>query len=149
MRQARWEVRSQVAGVFGGLGSRGRKEVRARRRELVRVVRDVYGALWLRPRGAERRVVRARFDARAARALLGSRLGPRDSAFVRTTKRVVELDVDAADPRRAAAEVAIAARVGRGARRLRVRHRATLWLERDDGRWRVIGFDARERSTKA
>lgn len=146
--QARWEVTSDVSGRFGDLGPRARKELRARRRELVRVVREVYAAAWLRPR-AERRVVRARFGRRAARAFLESRLGPPDDERVRTTRRVLELDVAADDPRRGAARVAIVARVGDHARGRRVRHRATLWLERHDGRWRVIAFDALERSIEA
>ena len=146
IRQAPWRITAFRAGAPGPLARPERRLIDARVPELRALVRTVYGALFLEP---ERRVpvIRNHFAAPARRAIARlQRLGaPRGAQRVQTLARRARVGISTPSARRAVASVTVRAR-GRVRRTaFHERHEATLWLERDGGRWSVVAFEVRER----
>jgi hypothetical protein len=147
-RQASWDIRAYPAGLLGKLHKREKEQLKDQRKKLSTILKDTYDALFLRPRSTGR-VVRRWFSPRSAHALLKSRIGPPGgTAKLRTTRRVATIGIQAPSARRAAARVRVQARLLKGDRYLRLRHRSTLWLERVEGKWTVIAFDVEQKEIK-
>jgi hypothetical protein len=148
--QAKWEVRTFPAGGagVGKLSKREKASVNAQRERLSIFVRDVFDALFLTPTEL-RPVLKQRFTAAAASSLLDSRIGlPDQTTKVQIKKRSARVGVHVDSARRAAARVAIAGTGMNRGRKVRFSHKATLWLERAKGTWRVIGFDVKQNARR-
>jgi ketosteroid isomerase-like protein len=112
-------------------------------RRATQAIKNVYNALLLDPPSAER-VIKAHFEAGSAQAFLHVR--PRISVHisrVRTTDRRIRIGVDASSARRAVATVSVSFKGKRDSKRLKVKQRATLWLERVHDSWKVVAWRAR------
>ncbi|MFN2489061.1 MAG: hypothetical protein ABR529_04860 [Actinomycetota bacterium] len=145
IEQSPWRIHAFPAGVVGGITKKQRSRVRAQKPELGDLVRNIYDALLLQPRGM-RSVLRGLFTPRAGRAFAARSIGvPAGATKVKTLKRDARIGIDSSGARRAVASIEIAV-AGRARKRsFRVRHEATLWLARTKGKWRVISFDVRQR----
>jgi hypothetical protein len=146
LEQASWKIRSFAAGGPGRITKRDRRDAKRHADRIAGLVRHVYDALFLSPRD-KKRVLKARFTRRAARALYEARrIGlPARADNVKTLARAARIGVDASSHRNAVVTVTLRARGVVGARSFRVRHRSILWLQRAGGRWNVIAFDASQR----
>ena len=145
--QARWDVRTYPAGALGRISNKDKKVVAAQRSEIAAVVTQLYDALFLHP---ERRAEVADRVAMgpAGQAIRSSDAGlPTEVTDVKTLKRSAEIGVEV-DGGHAAASVEVRAKGVIDGRPVKALHTATLWLERADGRWRVIGFDFDQRRLK-
>lgn len=139
VKQPPWRMTVHPAGLTRP-HRRVLKRFRHARPALVAAIKDVYDTLFLRPEDRAA-VLESRFTERAARALKRTRAGlPKGATGVRIATRRARVGIQVPGLSRAAASV----RVGLTAqanKRIRLAHRATLWLERRRGGWRVIGFD--------
>jgi len=122
----------------------GRAAFKKQSDQLRTVVRSVYTAL-LNDRGTPRSKVLARFDRRAGRAFLRSSSAGSKGRVVRIHDRRARIGLDPASNRHAAARVRLALTQVKKPRKLRIEHRATLWLQRSRAGWRVIAFELDER----
>jgi hypothetical protein len=145
IKQARWSFDVRPSAVLAKrLRKRDRKRLMKQRGPLKRTVKDVYDALFLDP-GAARGIIARRFVGNASRAFLRTNAGVGPSAtHVKTLKRTAAIGIDANSGRRAAARVFIRARALVDAKKVKVSHRSTLWLERVRGRWVAIGFQVKQ-----
>jgi hypothetical protein len=144
VKQARWRFRTHPSAALGRLTNREKRRIRAQKPRLERLVRDVYNGLFL-PTEAKQKVIRERFTARAAAALLRSGAGTPDRlSEVKTTLRRARIGIGAASARQAAAEVWLQARALAGSRKVRIVHRSTLWLQKTRGRWKAIAFEVKQ-----
>ncbi|HEX2196057.1 MAG TPA: hypothetical protein VHJ76_03945 [Actinomycetota bacterium] len=142
--QAAWEIKAYPAPGAEGI-TEADKEAFAREREpVVDSIRGLYEALFLKPDAVER-TVRATLTPAAADVLASSRIGLHDKVEdVRTTTRFVRVGIQVDGGRRAAAVVRVEARALRNSSPIRVWHRARLWMEKDDGKWKVVAFEAEQ-----
>jgi hypothetical protein len=147
--QAPWRIKPVAANVSARVSKAQRRAVARQGDRLSTLVRGVYGALFLRP-DSRREVLKSRFTAAAASKLDRSRVGyPARATRVRTVGRRARISIDPLSTRQAVALVAIRARGQVGDDLLRVNHRSTLFLQRTEGRWRVIAFEVDQRPVKA
>jgi hypothetical protein len=132
-----------TAHATGGLGKLSNKEKRRLKEQKPRVrkfVREIYAALFLDPDSMEAVLV-DKFTRRAGRALIRSGAGFRAGAeSVRTLARKATIGIQARTASLAAAKVKVRAKATSESEIVKLRHRSTLWLQRKNGRWRVIGF---------
>ena len=139
--QAPWQIRSAPADVSARVTKAQRREVARQARRVSRVLKRVYGALFLRPE-TRRSVLRDHLVPHAARALHRSGAGfPAKAQRVKTVRRLARISVDPLGPRRAVVAVTLRVRGLVEGNVARVRHRATLWLQRSGGSWKVIAFE--------
>ena len=78
--------------------------------------------------------------------MLSCRARPRIAgqiARIRTTERRIRIGVDATSAQRAVATVSLSFKGKRDSERVKVKHRATLWLERVHRSWKVVAWRAR------
>ena len=145
IEQAPWRIKMVAAGHKGRRpGKKVRRLVKRHRPQVRAAVIDVYDALFLAP---ERRgdVLSRLFTSSAARALRRSQAGvPAEAEQVKIVARRATIGVESVGARRAAAGTAVKVRGRIDGRRFRLRHRATMWLERSNRRWRIIAFDVRQ-----
>jgi hypothetical protein len=145
--QAPWRIRTFPVGWDSEFDREARKRWRSQRSRVGTVVRRVYNRLFLGPRG-RRNALTADFVSGSGRALLASRAGlPRGATRVQTVRRTARIGLMAMRPTRAAAEVVIRVKARTERRRLRMRHRSSLWLERDGRGWNVIAFELSQKPT--
>ena len=142
--QAAWEVKAYPAPGVEGI-TKADKKVFAREREpVIESIRHLYEALFLEP-DAVPETVRGTLTPAAAKILESSRMGLHDKVEdVRTTTRFVKVGIQVDGGLRAAAVVRVEARALRKSSPIHVWHRAKLWLEKDDGKWKVVAFDAEQ-----
>lgn len=141
LEQAPWRIKTFPVAKGGDFTKDLRKSWLRQRPKIEKVVRGVYDELFLDGR-AGRGELRDDFANGSGRALLDSAAGlPRGARRVETVRRSARIGVTARRPTRAAAQVVIGVKGLRLRRSFRLRHRSTLWLERDGGRWRVIAFE--------
>lgn len=145
--QAKWKIKAHPSGNLGKISKSKAKSVRAQRRPLRKLVAKVYYALFLDPARRDG-VLRASFHPRAARAIAKKAGVPKNARDVRTTMRKADIGIDFTNARRAAAVVKVRARGFAGERKFEIAHRATLWLERSKGKWKVIAFEVRQRPAR-
>lgn len=145
--QAKWKIKAHPSGNLGKITKRQAKRVRAQRRPVSKLVAEVYDALFLDPARREE-VLKARLLPRAARAI-GNKAGvPEGAGEVRTKVRKADIGIDVDGARRAAAKVKVRAEGVAGRRKFEIVHRATLWLERSRGKWKVIAFSLRQKPAR-
>ena len=146
--QAPWRVTSAPADVSARVTKAQRREVDRQARRISWVLKQVYGALFLRPE-ARRDVLRDHLVARAASALHRSGAGfPSKAQRVRMVLRRARISVDPTSPRRAVGAVTLRVRGLVEGEVARVSHAATLWLQRSEGRWKVIAFELDQEPVK-
>jgi hypothetical protein len=144
IEQAAWQVKAYPAPGAAGV-TKGTRAVFARERDhVVDTVEQLYEALFLKPDAVDE-TVRGTMTAAASKVLASSRIGLHDKVEdVKTTTRFVKVGIQADEGLRAAAVVRVEAKALRQSSPIRVWHRAKLWLEKQDGAWRVVAFDAEQ-----
>jgi len=142
--QAKWKMKATPVGKVGKLTKKQRGRHKVQRARVKSVVREVYQALFLDPESI-RQVISERFSRRAGRALLRAGPGFRPGAEkVKTLQRRANIGLQAHTASAAAAKVFVRARAQGSDAVVRLRHRATMWMQRIDGEWRVIGFEVEQ-----
>lgn len=142
--QAKWEVKAYTAPNPGGITEEDRAVFLREKDGVVGAIQRLYEALFLQPAAADR-TVRATLTPAASKILAGSRIGLHDQVEdVRTTARFVKVGIQVDDGLRAAAVVRVEAEALRKSSPIEVWHRAKLWMEKVDGKWKVVAFDAEQ-----
>lgn len=142
--QAKWEVKAFAAPNAAGISKADRAVFVREKHDVVEQIRRLYEALFLAPKSVDK-TVRATMTQAASKVLAGSRIGLHDRVEdVRTTARFAKVGIQVEDGLRAAAVVRVEARALRKSSPIRVWHRAKLWLEKVDGTWKVVAFDAEQ-----
>jgi hypothetical protein len=143
IRQARWRIHSEVIGR--PLPKKRRDNVMRHRARIAAGIKQAYEGLFLDP-ARLRRSLRGVATATAARHLIREDAGvPVRATRVKTLSRKARIWIQPGSFRRAAAKVVVRARATMGASTRRVRHIATLWLERRGSKWKVVAYDFNER----
>ncbi len=140
-KQAAWSIRIHPAGVTGRLNKRSKAQLAIQRKELRGLIRETYDALFLDP-SQLRDVVGKCFAAQAARAFLRSKAGlPKGADSLKTTIRRARIGIQATNARHAAGQVVVMGRARTDGSIIRIRHRSTLWLQRQSKGWKVVAFE--------
>lgn len=138
--QAPWTIKAYPAGVTDKVTNAQAKILEERRPEVIALIKRVYDALFVHP-GRLAGTLDENFSADAAAALRRSSAGVSETGAVATTLRTAEIGVQAGG----GARLAVASVTVRAARpdpqAAPLRHKATLWMERRNGSWKVIAFD--------
>ena len=143
IRQARWRFSSEVIGR--PLPKKRRDNLMRHRARIAAGVKQIYEGLFLDP-ARLRSSLRGVATTTAARHLISEDAGvPVRATRVKTLTRRARIWIQPGRIRRAAAKVVVRARATMGARTRRVRHVATLWLERRGSRWKGVAYDFMER----
>jgi hypothetical protein len=138
--QAQWKMSAHATGGLGKLSRDEKRRLKAQKPRVRRFVRDIYAALFLEPESMEA-VLARNFTQRAGRALIRSGAGFRPSAeSIRTLARKATIGIQARTASLAAAKVKVRAKAMTDEAVVKLRHQSTLWMQRKNGRWRVIGF---------
>jgi hypothetical protein len=146
IRQARWRIHSEVIGR--PLSKKRRDNAMRHRARIAAGIKQAYEGLFLDP-ARLRKSLRGVTSSTAARHLIREGAGvPVRATRVKTLTRKARIWIQPGNFRRAAAKVVVRARATMGERTRRVRHVATLWLERWGSTWKVVAFDFKERPLK-
>jgi hypothetical protein len=138
--QPDWRMEVSVEGREGKLTKADKAAFNRARPELASLIEDVYDGIFLEP-GTFNDVVAQSFT-KAAASSLPKELGfPKGASEVEILRRRANVGIQARGSRHAAAKITVAAKALIGEESTRLLHQATLWLERDEGDWKVIGFD--------
>lgn len=138
--QARWKIGVNPAGSLGKPSRKEMKEVSRAKPKVKRLVTDTFDALLLVPRRYHQ-VVRRYFVHPAASTLLSTKLAPPSGArHVSTKMRRALIGVQVPGAHRAAAKVKVRAKAKLHGRPVKWSEAATLWLDKEHGHWRVLGF---------
>lgn len=136
-----WRVTLSKKAMAARPGSSLRADLVDERAAVAGAIQGVYDALFLH--GDVDAAARKYFAPAAGRELRKSSFGwPAEAARVFLKKRKVRIALQFDGGRRGVATVKLAGRARVEGDRLRIFHRSTLWLEKTDGRWRVIAFEA-------
>jgi hypothetical protein len=140
-----WVVTVFPAGAMGHPTKAESARVKHHRGKLADLLDRVYDAVWLDANKLESALLQD-FAPAAARAFRRSmRPLPENASVIRIRKRYARIGVDARRAKTAAASVSLLIE-GKAQKPFRIKHKATLWLERR-GRWRVIAFELRQGAT--
>jgi hypothetical protein len=141
IRQARWRIRTEV---IGPLPKKRKDNLMRHRARIAAGIKQAYAGLFLDP-ARLRTSLRGVATTTASRHLIKEDAGvPVKATRVKTLVRRARIWIQPGRFRRAAAKVVVRARATMGRRTRRVRHVATLWLERGS-KWRVVAYDFNER----
>lgn len=139
--QAPWKVKTVPAGALEKLGKPTKALVTKQGTDVERLVRNVYDAELMTPQALPK-VIGNSFTPRAATSFEHARLGvPKGASDVRSTRREARIGIDAAGARSASADVTLAVTGHLEGHKVRLVQRSTLWLQRLEGHWRVVGYD--------
>jgi hypothetical protein len=145
LAQAKWKVRTFPAGIVGNVTKKDLKAVRHQGARASQAVENIYNALLLNPSDLER-VTRAHFEHGAAGAFLHSRSRlPGAISRVRTTRRSLQMGMDARSASKAVATVNVSFKANRNSRKVKATLKSTLWLERKHRSWMVLAWRAQQR----
>lgn len=140
LTQAKWEVRAFPARV-GAKVTKGQKKAAEAEGGLAgATVKTVIDAAFLERsslKGLGGKELAPGVEAALDKARFGA---PGGAKKVRITRRVAHLGIDPLTARRASAELSVGFRAEVGGKPQRYLQRATLWLEKTDGKWQVIAF---------
>jgi hypothetical protein len=140
IKQAQWKVLVQT--VRGpALPEKGAKPSKHDARQLSRVIRTVYEAIYLRPQLMGKTSKRYMTKATARAVKKGARHIPNKARRIKTLRRVAVIGYDSGTRSRAAAEVTVVATGKNKGKRFRAVTHDRLWLERSHRRWRIIAFN--------
>ena len=146
IRQAKWSIRSEVIGR--PLPKKRRDNAMRQRARIAAGIKQAYEGLFLDP-ARLRRSLRGVATPAAARHLIREGAGvPVRATRVKTLARKARIWIQPGSLRRAVAKVVVRARATMGGKTRRVRHVATLWLERRGSKWRVVAYDFNERPVR-
>lgn len=144
IEQAAWQVKAYPAPGAAGITKDDRAVFTRERDEVVGAIQNLYDGLFLR-RDAVNETVRATMTPAASKVLADSRIGLHDRVEdVKTTVRFIKVGIQVDEGLRAAAVVRVEAEALRKSSPIEVWHRAKLWLEKEDGDWKVVAFDAEQ-----
>lgn len=141
IKQAAWRIKAKRIGSVGKVTRADKKRLKAQRPRLKGLIKDVYDSLFLFP-SRKKMSLRRHFTHPAARRVLATKAGisPR-AERVRTWSRRAIIGVQPNNAAVAVAEVYVRATGKIGDKIFRLVHRATLWLQRSRGAWKVVGFE--------
>lgn len=144
IEQAAWQVKAYPAPNAAGITKDDREVFARERDEVVGAIQHLYDGLFLTPEAVDE-TVRATMTPAASKVLADSRIGLHDRVEdVKTTVRFVKVGIQVDEGLRAAAVVRVEAEALRKSSPIEVWHRAKLWLEKEDGDWKVVAFDAEQ-----
>ena len=139
--QAKWKIKTFPAGALAKPGKPVLKELAHERPRLSRIVTDIYDALFLVP-DRYRQVVTGYFVKPGAGILLHTNLAPpKGATHVSTKVRRASIGIQSNSGARAAARVKVRAKAKDGGGEISWSTLSTLWMEKQSGRWKVVGFD--------
>jgi hypothetical protein len=139
--QAKWKIKTRSVARVGKLSKKQKRRLDVQRPRVKGVVREVYEALFLEPESMQQ-IISGRFSRGAARAMLQSGAGFRPGAErVKTLTRRANIGIQAHTASAAAARILVRARARGSGSVVRLRHRATMWMQREGDGWQVIGFE--------
>jgi hypothetical protein len=148
-QQAPWVIETFPAGAISKIGKADRALVENRAAAVEGIVKDVYDAELMDPASLPKVLGRS-FTNRAAESFAKAGLGvPKGASDVRSTTRRARIGVDIVGGRAAAADVKISLVGAMKGEKLKITQRATLWMQRDERHWRVVGYDVRQGPTPA
>ena len=139
--QAPWELTTRAVGAKEKVNKKTLARAEAQTPALRALLTEVYDGLFLDPSKLKKMAVH-RFGKTARKSLLRAKIVlPSNSSVVRVTSQRALLAIEASGAKRASAEVTVRLRARAGSQRVKLKHRSTLWLSREQGAWRIIGFD--------
>ena len=145
--QAPWVIEIFPAGAISKIGKADRALVEKRADVVQGIVKDVYNAELMDPTRL-RNVLDRSFTPKAATSFAKAGLGvPKGATDVRSTTRRARIGVDIVGGRAAAADVKISLVGELKGDKLELTQHATLWMQRDQRHWRVVGYDVRQGPT--
>jgi hypothetical protein len=148
-QQAPWKIETFPAGAIARIGKADRALAENRAAAVEGIVKDVYDTELMDPAKLPKVLDRA-FTARAAESFAKAGLGvPKGATDVRSTSRRARIGVDIGGGRAAAADVKISLVGDLKGEKLEITQRATLWMQRDQRHWRVVGYDVKQGPTPA
>jgi hypothetical protein len=138
--QAKWQIKT-VPKAGKRISKAARARVDKRGTQVARMVQTVFDTMFLDPSNLNE-VVADTFTRDAAQALRRPGVGlPRGADEVRTVRRKATVTLYAATASQAVANVQVRLKGIADDQRFRLRHTATLWLQRSTKGWRVIAFE--------
>ena len=139
--QAPWKLTTRAVGAGRKVSKKAIARVEAQTPALRTLLTEVYEGLFFEPSKLEKMAAH-RFGTTARKRLLRARIGlPAGSRVVSVTGQRAVLGIEASGAKRASAEVTVQLRAIAGSKSVKLKHRSTLWLSREHGGWRIIGFD--------
>ena len=143
LKQAGWHVDRRIVGPRGNKAKHAVFRLQAA--ASADVVKQFYDALLVHPDDFEP-FAKEHVSPEAAAALKRSKIATGAVLErVQTLRQAAHVSLQAPSASRAAVNVAVKLRALAGEKHVHLRHLATLWLERDHGRWQVIAFEAEQR----
>jgi hypothetical protein len=145
--QAPWKVKTFPAGATAKVGKDERSLVDQRGAIVEQLVRDVYDAELIRPNDLPK-VLERSFTRAAANSFQKAGLGvPKGASDVRATTRSARIGVNVAGATTAAADVTISLVGDLKDDKLKMTQHSTLWMQRVERHWRVVGYDVEQGPT--
>jgi hypothetical protein len=146
--QAQWRIKARPAGALDKVSAKQKKIIEQQEPAIKGLIRDVYDAAFIDPASLKAALNKNFLDG-AATAVLKSDMGfPATAVDVRTLTRQARVDIDAARGTHAAAKIRIIAKGMVGDKVIRLSHRSLLWMEKNQGKWRVIAFEINQEPSK-
>lgn len=145
--QPEWRMDVSVEGRQGKLTKADKAAFNRARPAVATLIEDVYDGIFLEP-GTLKDVIGQTFTKDAASSLPKEIGFPQGVSEVEILRRRAQVGIEARGARHAAAEITLAAKGVVNEKPVRLVHEATLWLARDKGEWKVIGFDVAQRPLK-
>lgn len=137
---ANWSIRSYPAGIETKRTKADRARVDAARPRVRALVKDLYNAFFLHPDRLAQ-ALSQHTTAAAARRIKRSGVGfPTGTVEATIKKRTARIGIQGNRAGHAVAAVRVVSKVVTEKRRFRLVHDGTLWLQREKGRWKVIGY---------
>ena len=139
--QAPWKLTTHAIGTGKKVSKKALARVEAQAPALRALLTEVYDGLFFDPSKLEKMATH-RFGTTARKRLLGAKVVlPDDSSVLRVRSQHAVLGIEASGAKRASADVTVRLSARAGTKRVMLKHQSTLWLSREHGGWRVIGFD--------
>jgi hypothetical protein len=140
IKQADWKI--HVRPVRGpGLPNKKGDVSKREARPLDLMIRRIYEAVYLRPQLLPEVTKRYMTGEAASAMRRAAPLIPDKADRIKTLRRVAVVGIDTATSGRAAAEVSIVATGQKGGKKFKAVTRDRLWLERANGKWRVLAYN--------
>lgn len=142
--QAEWKTKVTAAGA-GRISKSDKARVEKRGRSAVATVQTIFDTLFLDPTNVDPMMAR-RFTKAAAQAFRRPGVGlPAGAEEVQTVRRRTSVSLYAKTASQATARVHVGLKGHVDDRPFRLKHEATLWLQRGDGGWKVIAYEVRQK----
>ena len=140
-QQAKWQIKTFAAGAIAKVANADKAAVAKQLVTVEKLVRDVYDTQLLDPKDLPK-VLGQSFTPSAATRFEKARLGvPKGATDVTSTTRRARIGVNVAGAKSAAAEVTISLVGELKGEKLRLEQHSTLWMQRMEAGWRVVGYD--------